>query len=53
MSAFIVISIQNHLHQIVDGIEKYRPQNHDVTTFISTGKLVKKDDNFFYEYTCG
>ena len=53
MSAFIVISIQNHLHQIVDGIEKCRPQNHDVTTFISTGKLVKKDDKFFYEYTCG
>lgn len=51
MAAFIVISADNRLHYLVDGIEKCRPLNPDVSMGISTGKITKSDTGYTYEYT--
>lgn len=52
MAAFIVISAENRLHYIVDGIEKCRPLNPGISAEISTGKIIKADDGgYLYEYT--
>ncbi|MCM1502074.1 MAG: hypothetical protein NC115_05340 [Bacteroidales bacterium] len=52
MSAFIVISLKDSLHWIVDGIEECRPHNTAVLTCISTGKIIKKDEKcYIYEYS--
>lgn len=52
MAAFIVISAENRLHYIVDGIEKSRPLNPGISAEISTGKILKADDGgYIYEYT--
>ena len=50
MAAFIVISADNRLHYLVDGIEKCRPLNPAVCTNISTGKIIKGDSGYTYEY---
>ena len=51
MVAFIVISADNRLHYLVDGIEKCRPLNPNVVTDISTGKIIKSDNgSYTYEY---
>lgn len=51
MSAFIVISIKDSLHWIVDGIKECRPHNPDVITFLSTGKIKKEGEKYIYEYS--
>lgn len=52
MAAFIVISADNRLHFLVDGIEKCRPRNPDVETYISTGKIVcSESGEYTYSYT--
>ena len=51
MAAFIVISAYNRLHYLVDGIEKCRPLNPDVTAEISTGKISKTENGYVYNYT--
>lgn len=52
MSAFIVISIKDSLNWIVDGIKDCRPHNPAVATYISTGKILKaEEDKYLYEYT--
>lgn len=51
MAAFIVISTDERLHYLLDGIEKYRPINPCVNTYISIGKINQKEkDSFTYEY---
>ena len=51
MSAFIVISVKESLNWIVDGIKDCRPHNPDVVTYMSCGKIAKKDgDEYLYEY---
>lgn len=51
MSAFIVISVKESLNWIVDGIKDCRPHNTDVTTYMSCGKIIKKNrDEYMYEY---
>lgn len=51
MAAFIVISANNRLHYLVDGIEKCRPLNPNVVTDISTGIIIKSDNgSYTYEY---
>lgn len=51
MAAFIVISANDNLHYLVDGIEKCRPLNPNVITYISTGKIKSSDSGFFYEFS--
>ena len=51
MTAFIVISIKDSLHWIVDGIEKSSPQNPAVQTFVSTGKICKEERGHVYRFT--
>ena len=52
MAAFIVISADNRLHHLVDGILKCRPLNPSVVTNISTGKIIKSDsESYIYEYS--
>lgn len=51
MAAFIVISADNRLHYLVDGIEKCRPLNPDVSLAISTGKIIQSESGYKYEYT--
>lgn len=51
MAAFIVISADNRLHYLVDGIEKCRPLNPNVPLDLSTGKIIKKDSAYTYQYT--
>ena len=51
MSAFIVISTNNRLHYLVDGIEKSRPLNPAVPINISTGKITESDAGYTYKYT--
>lgn len=51
MAAFIVISADNRLHYIVDGIEKCHPLNPSVSAEISTGKIKKSESGYTYEYT--
>ena len=51
MAAFIVISADNRLHYLVDGIEKCRPLNPDVSAEISTGKISKTENGYVYNYT--
>lgn len=48
MSAFLVISTSDRLNWIVDGIEKCRPQNPNVETFIGTGKLEHRAKGLYY-----
>lgn len=48
MSAFIVISTAENLNWIVDGIEKCRPHNPAVETYIAKGKLTTKGDGSVY-----
>lgn len=51
MAAFIVISADNRLHYLVDGIEKCRPLNPSVVTDVSTGKILKSENGCYtYEY---
>ena len=50
MAAFIVISADNRLHYLVDGIIKCCPPNPNVQTNISTGKISRKEDGYTYEY---
>ncbi len=50
MAAFVVISTDNRLSGLVDGIEKCLPLNPDVGTHISTGKIEKKRNDYFYKY---
>lgn len=52
MAAFIVISTDNKLHGLVDGIEKCRPQNPRVETYVSTGKIIRLESGgYSYRYT--
>lgn len=52
MAAFIVISTDNKLHDLVDGIEKCRPRNPHVETYISTGKIISSESGeYTYSYT--
>lgn len=52
MAAFIVISADNRLHYLVDGIEKCRPLNPNVSAEISTGKISKTESGgYVYNYT--
>ncbi len=51
MAAFIVISADNRLHHIVDGIEKCRPLNHDIVVNLSTGKIIDDNGNLTYQYS--
>ena len=51
MASFIVISTNNRLHYLVDSIRKCCPLNPDITTNISTGKIIKSEQGFAYEYT--
>lgn len=52
MSAFIVISVNDSLNWIVDGIKDCRPHNPEVITYLSTGKIKKEgEDKYIYEYT--
>lgn len=51
MAAFIVISADNRLHYLVDGIVKCRPLNPDVFAEISTGKITKSENGYVYNYT--
>ncbi|MCQ2258725.1 MAG: hypothetical protein MJZ41_12160 [Bacteroidaceae bacterium] len=51
MAAFIVISADNRLHYLVDGIENCRPLNPDVSAEISTGKISKTENEYIYNYT--
>lgn len=48
MSAFLVISTSDKLNWIVDGIEKCRPLNPNVETFIGTGKLEHRAKGLYY-----
>ncbi len=50
MAAFVVISTDNRLSGLVDGIEKCLPLNPNVGTYISTGKIEKEGDSYFYKY---
>ena len=52
MAAFIVISTDNKLHDLVDDIEKCRPRNPRVETYISTGKIISSESGeYTYSYT--
>lgn len=51
MASFIIISSDNRLHHLVDGIIACRPLNPDVSPNISTGKITKSNDGYTYEYT--
>lgn len=51
MAAFIVISANNQIHYLVDGIEKCRPLNNDISAEISTGKITKTENGYVYNYT--
>jgi hypothetical protein len=51
MAAFIIISTDNSLHYLVDGIQMCRPLS-NVRLCISTGKIIETDDGWYmYEYT--
>ncbi len=50
MAAFVVISTDNRLSGLVDGIEKCLPLNPHVPTHLSTGKIEKKGEDYFYKY---
>ncbi len=50
MAAFVVISTDNRLSGLVDGIEKCLPLNPYVATHLSTGKIEKKGEDYFYKY---
>lgn len=51
MASFIVISTNERLHFLVDSIKECCPPNPDVRTNISTGKILKTEQSFVYEYT--
>lgn len=57
MTSFIVISTENSLHWILDGIEKCRPSTErdelkHIEPFISTGRIIeRKDGSLEYKYT--
>lgn len=50
MAAFIVISSNNRLHYLVDGITACRPLNQGIPVGISTGKIKTSDEGCVYEY---
>ncbi len=50
MSSFIVIGTHKKLEWLVDGIKGCRPLNHKVSTKISTGKVVERDNSRYYVY---
>ena len=51
MAAFIIISTDNRLHYLVDGIMECRPLNPTVSVSISTGKIVQSESEYIYKYT--
>lgn len=52
MSAFIVISLNDKLNWIVDGIKECLPHNPKAITYLSTGKIKKEQvDKYLYEYS--
>ena len=51
MASFIVISTNDRLHFLVDSIKECCPPNPEVRTNISTGKILKTEQGFVYEYT--
>ena len=51
MTSFIVISTNERLHFLVDSIKECCPPNPEVRTNISTGKILKTEQGFVYEYT--
>ena len=50
MAAFVVISSNNRLHHLVDDIEQCRPLNPAIPLSLSTGKIIKEDGGYTYEY---
>lgn len=51
MASFILLSIDNSLHWLLDGIEKHRPTTAS-STFISSGKIIEEENgNLTYKYT--
>ncbi len=50
MSAFIIIGTDSRLSSLVDGIEKNLPLNPNVETFLSTGKIERRNDGVIYKY---
>lgn len=51
MASFIVISISERLHYIVDGIIRCRPLNKAIPFNVCTGKIQRADKGYSYEYT--
>lgn len=51
MASFIVISISERLHYIVDGIIRCRPLNKAIPFNVCTGKIQRVDKGYSYEYT--
>jgi len=51
MSKYIVISTDNRLHYLVDGIVASRPLNSEVTTYVSSGKILHETEGLTYQYT--
>ena len=51
MAAFIVISADNRLHHLVDGITSCRPLNSDVEVKLSTGLIIDDNGSLTYKYT--
>ena len=52
MASFIVISLQERLNWLIDGILESRPHNLEVDTYISFGKIIEeKGEVRSYEYT--
>lgn len=50
MAEFIVISADDRLHYLVDGIKKCHSLNPDVASFF-TGKIIKTEKGYKYDYT--
>lgn len=51
MSNFILISLSDRLHPIVDGILGCCPRDGSAPTCIFTGKIVHKSDSYMYEWS--
>lgn len=50
MTSFIVISTDNRLHYLVDGIQQCRPLNNSIPLAISTGKIIHSEGEYVYRY---
>ena len=50
MAVFIVISADDRLHYLVDGIKKCHSLNPDDASFY-TGKIIKTEKGYIYDYT--